>query len=340
MGFELRSAFLQRIYYEPNKRIGVELPSNGLYYALDMLLKLQVDIASGGASNAPAFQVFNAIDTIELVRNSKTSVWSMTGQVAALMFTNQRLTGVASGLNSTISGTAGTDKEAQHFLHIPAAPLDAANPKDFAIDTRFNDYELFIKWKNLTEVGTLFGTHTGAVTALNSENYIDIELKPLVLLQNPRTGQPDQLETVSPLVVGYREEREDIGASNSNYKININENEDNRNIILYTTHNENSNQEVGVNTVLDKYITLKDTKQNTIQHRQADMVREATSIRWGMGSSLHDGVYDINLTAFGNVTDTIKSSQTRDLRLQIDVTKLANETYVRPIFVTQEKQTG
>ena len=64
--------YYKRFYYEANGTDVYKLPKGNLFSAINMLLKLEVNIASGGASNAPDYQVFNAIETIELIKDSKT----------------------------------------------------------------------------------------------------------------------------------------------------------------------------------------------------------------------------------------------------------------------------
>ncbi len=338
MALELQANYQTRLFYEPNGTSVYPLPRGNLYAAIDMLLKLEVNIAAGGASNAPDFQVMNAIDNISLIRNKNKTVWSLSGQALAMYCSNRRISGVAAGGNAAIAGAAGNDKVGQHFLSCPAAPFDAANPKDFAIDTRGPEYELKIKWRDLTAAGTLFGTHTGAITCTNSENYIDIELKTLALRPNPLDGKPDSLASVSPMVVGLREERLGIAANNTQFEIDLTDGQEYRNVILYNTHIANTLCEVGENDIIQSLITLRDTQNKTIQSRRADMVREQTSQNWGMGSSLHNGVYDLNLTMYGNAVDIVKSTPVRDLRINLDVVKQTNATYVRPVFVTQERQ--
>ena len=338
MSFELQPSYKTRLFYEPGGTSVYKLPKGNIITALDLLVKLQVDIASGGASNAPDFQVFNAIERFTLIRDSDTSVWNMSGQALAAYFTYKRKNGVSAGSNTAIAGSAASDVKGQHFLNCPAYPFDAPNPKDFAIDTRFADYEIHIKWRDLGDAGTLFGTLTGAITAVNSENYIDIELKVLKLKPNPIDGRPDALTDVAPLVMGLREERIEITQNNSQFELDLTDGQEYRNALLYTTHVANTKQEVGENDILQGKITLRDTQNKVIQSRRAEMVRESTSIEWGMGSNLPNGLYDLNITQFGNITDVVKSTPVRDLRIESDVVKQSNATYMRPIYVTQQRQ--
>lgn len=337
--FNYRPTYGDRLVYEPNVTKTFVFPKGNIFSAMDLLLQLEVDIASGGASNAPDFHVFNAIDNISLVLNKKTSIWSLSGQALAAMFTYDRESGVAAANNAAVAGSAASNVQGQHFLHCPFYPLDAINPKDFAVDTRWgNTYELKVKWKDITAIGTLFGTHTGAVTTTNSENYLDIVLHVLELGLNPINGKEDQLANIAPLVVGLREEKLEVPSSNTKYEVPIEDGIDFRNIVLYTTHEANTGQEVGENDIISEYITLRTSKNQTIQYLPTDMVRERTSQQWGLGSSLPNGIYDIPLTAFGNLTDVLRSTSTFDLVMNLNVTKQSNDTFIRPIFVSQERQ--
>lgn len=336
--FQFAPNYQKRLFYEPNGTKSIEFPKGNLFSAIDLLLKLEVNIATGGASNAPDFHVFNAIDNISLIKNSNINVWSISGQAMAALYTYDRESGVAAENNAAVAGSAASNVQGQHFLNVPFYPLDAVNKKDFACDTRFNDYELKIKWKDLTAVGTLFGTHTGAITATNTENYLDIELKMLELRPNPINGQPDALSEVPPMIVGLREERLDVDSSNTKFEVDIVDGIDFRNIILYTTHLANTGQEVGENDIIQNFMRLRDSKNQTMQYRSVEMIRELTSQKWGLGSSLPNGIYDVPLTAYGHATDVVRSTPVKDLIMNLDVVKQTNDTKIRPIFVSQERQ--
>lgn len=282
--------------------------------------------------------MFNAIETIELIRDSKTLVWSMSGQAFAALFTRKYGNGQSAPDNSAIAGAAASNVQGQHYLAVNAYPLGALKPWDFAIDTRAHEYELKIKWRNLTAVGTLFGTHTGAITAVDSENYLDIELENIVPEFNPVTGQKDGLQKFTPLVVGLREQKLSIDANNTQYQIDIPDLIRLHNIVLYTTHVANAGQEVGENDIVRNKVKLFNTQNSVFQDVQVEMVRQRTARDWGHGSNLNAGIYDLKQTAFGSVNDVLISNSINDVYLELDVVKQANATYLRPIYVTQETQ--
>ena len=330
--------YYKRFYYEANGTDVYKLPKGNLFSAINMLLKLEVNIASGGASNAPDYQVFNAIETIELIKDSKNIVWSMSGQAFALMFTRAYGNGQAAPDNLAVAGSAASNVKGQHYLNVHAHPIGSLKPWDFAIDTRAHDYELKIKWKDLTAVGTLFGTHTGAITAVDSENYLEIELENIVPEFNPATGKQDALSGIAPLVVGLREQKLSIDANNNQFQIDVPDLIKMHNILLYTTHVANTAQEIGESDILQNKVKLFNTQNNVFQDVLVEMVRQRTARKWGHGSNLNAGVYDLNQTAFGSVYDALVSNSVNDIYLEMDVVKQSNATYLRPIYVTQEQQ--
>ncbi len=338
MSFELNASYKARIFYEPNGSQVYRFPKGNIFKAMDLLLKLKVNIITSVSSNAPDFQACNAIENISLIRNSNEIVWSLSGQALALLFTYDKTHGVAAASNAAIAGAVANNVAGQHFMHCRFYPDDAPKPHDFGVDTRFADYELRVKWRDITAAGTLFGTIGSSITTTNTNNYLEVELKALGLRPNPIDGSPDGLTNIAPLVMGLREERGEVNSSNTQYEINLPDGQDYRNILLYTTHVANTLQEIGVNTVLNNKIKLYDTQNRIKQDRLAEMVREQTSQKWGLGSAVPAGLYDFALTPYGAISDAIRSSAVTDLRLGLDVTKLANATYVRTIYVTQERQ--
>jgi hypothetical protein len=336
--FRFKPQYHKRFDYEPNASEVWKLPSGNIFSAINGLAKLEVNIASGGATNAPDFQVLNAIETLELIRDSKTSVWRLSGQAIGLLATRGFPNGAAGANNLAVAGSAASNVLGQHYFSLKASPMDALVPWDFGIDTRAHDYELRIKWRDLTAVGTLFGTHTGAITATNSENYLYIELENIVPGFSPVTGKADALSKVAPLLVGYREEKKSVDASNTQYRIDVPEFQKFHNILLYTTHVANTAQEVGEADIIQNKVRLFNTQQETFQDVRVDMLKEKTSIRWGLGTNINAGFYDLNQTAFGSVLDTLVSNNVNDLFLELDVVKQSNSTYVRPIYITQEQQ--
>lgn len=333
-----RPQYSKRFYYEANKTEVYKLPSGNLFAAVNMLLKLQVNILTSTSSNAPDFQIFNAIERVELIRDSKQLVWSISGQALAMYAGTSFKNGAAGASNATIAGAVANDVQGQQYLECPFYPLDAIKEWDFACDTRAHDYELKIKWRDLTAVGTLFGTIGGTISVTDSENYLEIELETIDPMPNPITKAPDGLSGVAPLIVGLREDRNEVSTSNSKFQIDIPDFQKYRDIILYTTHEANSGQEVGENDIVRNNIKIYDTQKNFYHDMLAEMNREKTSRRWALGSNVPDGMYDVNLTRFGSALDVLVSNNITDLYMDLDVVKQTNNTYIRPIYVTQEEQ--
>ena len=338
MPFSFKPQFHKKFYYEANGSEVWKFPSGNLFHAVNVLEKLEANIVSDTAANAPDFQLFNAIESIELIRDSKNLVWSMSGQAYQLLFGRDRRSGVAAPDDAAIAGAVANNVQGQKYLSIKAYPLDAIKPWDYAIDTRAHDYELKIKWKDITAPGTLFGTINGSITAVDSENYIEVELENIVPEVNRTNGKMDALANHTPMVVGLREQKLSIDADNSQYQINIPDLLRLNNIILYTTHVANTLQEVGENDILRNKIKLFNTQNNVFQDMKIEMVRQRTGRDWGQGSNLNDGVYDLKQTAHGSALDVLVSNNINDLYLELDVVKQANNTYLRPIYITQEAQ--
>jgi hypothetical protein len=328
----------KRFTYEDNKTETWKLPRNNLFSAINLLLTVEVNIVTSTSSNAPDFQVWNAIERIELIQDAKKAVWSISGQAAGLLFRRTFGTGILAADTAAIAGTVATNVIGKEFARLPANPLDAIKPWDYAIDTRAHDYELKIKWRNVAVAGTLFGTVGGTITKTDSEIYVDVELENLKPQPNPVDGSADALMNQVPLIVGLREDKQEVSTSNNKFQIDLPSNQKYRNIILYTTHVAATLQELGENDIIQNDIKLYDT-QGTFYHTpKVEMLRQDTSRRWGSGSNMPNGFYDINMTAFGSVFDALVANNITDLFLDLDVVKQANATYIRPIYVTQETQ--
>ncbi|MBU0858628.1 MAG: hypothetical protein KJ667_01705 [Alphaproteobacteria bacterium] len=330
--------YTKRFYYQRGGSEVYKLPANNLFSAVNLLLQLQVNIVTNPGSNVPDNQIFRAIERLELIRDTKTTVWSISGEKLQAIFGTQYGNGAVAPENATIPGTVANDVRGQHYAHIPAWPLGTLKPNDFAIDTRRHDYELKIKWRDLTVAGTLFGTLGGTITVVDSENYLELELDTIEPQVNPATGMPDGLAKTVPLVVGIREENLTVDSSNTKFQIDIPEFMKFRNIILFTDHAANTAQIVGENDIIQNMVKLYDTQQKTYQSMRADMLRAKTGRRWGRGASIPNGMYDIHMAAFGSAFDALASSNVRDLYLDLDVVKQANATYIVPVYVTQEDQ--
>lgn len=337
MSFEFQPADKTRLYYEPGATKVYKFPRGNLYAAMNWLLNLEVNVVTGAGENPPDQQIFRAIQNVSLLADGQT-VWNLSGEMLAAYYTYHN--GVAAAGNTTVAVTVANNVQAQHFLKLPFYPLDAQKPQDFLVDTRKHEYELVITWRDLTAAGVLFGTHalSGSVTATDAENYLDIELERLALRPNPFNGAPDNLDKKTPNVIGLRETTTDVTANNSGFSIDIPEFRNYRNLLLWTTHFANTNSEVGENDILNDKIKIFDTQGHIYQNRKASFVREDTAQRWGVGSNLFNGIYDINLTKFGAGTDPIVSNSTVKLLAEMSVAKQSNVTKVRALFVTQESQ--
>ena len=337
MSFEFQPADRQRLYYEPGATKVYKFPRGNLYAAMNWLLHLEANVVTGAGQNPPDQQIFRAIQNVSLLADGDT-IWNLSGEMLAAYFTYRN--GVAAAGNSTIPVTVANNVQAQHFLHLPFHPMDAKKPEDFMVDTRKHEYELSITWRDLTAAGVLFGTHasSGEVTVTDAENYLDIELERLALRPNPFNGQPDNLSDKTPNVMGLRETTTNVTADNTGFSIDIPEFRNYRNLILWTTHFANTNSEVGENDILNDKVKIFDTQGHIYQNRRAEVIREDTAQRWGVGSNLFNGIYDLNFIKFGAGTDPIVSNSTTKLLAEMGVAKQSNETRVRALFVTQESQ--
>lgn len=333
MSFELNTSIAKRFTYEAGQRQTFEIPQGNLYSGMSVDINLEVDLAGIG-SNAPDYQVARAIQKIEILKGSSV-YWSLSGEALAAKFRYQR--GVEAPGNASIAGAIANNVQGRMFLRCDFSPEDAARPSDYALDSRGSDWELAITWRNLTVAGTLFGTLAGAVTANQSENYIDVSLRKLQLRSTP-DGKADSYENLRPFMRGLREVIEDVTATQDGFLIQPAKLKTYRNILLWSTHMANTLQKVGVNTVLTDKIVIDDTQDKIYHTIAARSLREETGLRWGVGSALPAGLYEIPLTAFGNLVDEIVSDNVVSLRIKPDVTKLANATSIHCIYDTTEKQ--
>ena len=335
MSFEANQTFAKRFYYEAGATQVYQVPKGNLFSDMNLHVNLEIDIATNPSVNVPDFQVGRAIQKLEIFKN-QTSVWSMSGEALAAMFTFNR--GAQATSNASIAVSVATNVQGKLFLMCAFSPEDAANPSDYAMDTRFDDYEISITWRNLTAAGTLFGTVAGTITANQGENYIDLTLEKLSLRPSPDGSQDKYADPkFRPLMRGLRETITDITSTQALMPFDISKFKTYRRILMWATHVANTLQEVGLNTILTDKIVLKDTQEHIYHTIQAAYLREKTSQLWGVGSSLASGVYDLPLTRFGNLVDQIVSNQAIELQLMADVTKLANSTKLHLIFDTTER---
>ncbi|MCB9980776.1 MAG: hypothetical protein H6863_06555 [Rhodospirillales bacterium] len=337
MSFEYNPAHRQRVYYSPGGSEIVKFPRGNIYTAMNLAINLEVDVANAtNNANIPDNQVARVIQDMALVKNSSDTKWKLSGEALATLFRYSRK-GVEAASNVQIAVTHNVSNvPGKMHLHCPFHPLDALKPWDFGCDTRGAEWELHITFRDLTAAGTLFGTINAAITAAEAENYIDIELEKLALRPGPNGA--DSLSNRAPMIVGYRETSTNVTANNPSFSIDIPEMKDYRNVILWTTHFANTLQEVGESDILDDMVKIFDTQDHTYVHRKASVLREDTSLRWALGSSLPAGVYDVNLTKFGSALDRVVSNDVNRLLAEMSVAKQSNATQIRSIFVTQERQ--
>ncbi len=335
MAFEVNNLYSKRFYYEAGATQVHQVPKGNLFSDMDLDINLEIDVVTNTASNAPDFQVARAIQKLEVFKN-QTSIWSISGEALAAFFLFHR--GAQAASNAAIAGSVATNVAGRMFLACPFAPEDAANPADYAMDTRGDDYEIHITWRNLSAAGTLFGTVSGTITANQGENYIDLTLTKLSLRPSP-DGSLDKYADpkFKPFMRGLRETVTDITANQSLMPFDISKFKTYRRVTMWATHIANTLQEVGENDILTDKIVLKDTQEHIYHSVQAKYLREKTSQQWGVGSSLGAGIYDLPLTRFGNLVDQIVSNQAIELMLLADVTKQSNATKLHLIFDTTER---
>ncbi len=339
MAFQFNQQYSKRLNYSPNGTDVFRLPAANLYASFDALLVAKVNILTTASSNLPDYQIFNLIDNISLMQDVKNAVWSLSGQALALMFTNDlRFGGVAAAGNKTIPGTVANAVSGQHYLHCPFYPQNAPNPGEFAVDTRYHTYDLVIKWKDATAASSLFGTIGSSVTVTaNTDIYLDIQLNKLGLIPNPQTGAPDILTNIKPLVVGIQEQRIGITQANSKFDIALPKFDSYRKVLLYTTDQANTDQELGVNSVISGDVMLMNSQNQTFNDVLVTMLSQRTSQTWGQGANINAGLYDFDFLAFGSVMDVLVTNTVNDMFLRLNVTPGTN-AYVRPIMITQETQ--
>lgn len=337
MAFELNKLYSKRFYYEAGATQVFQVPKGNLFSDMNLAINTEIDVVSNTSSNAPDFQVARSIKKLEIFKN-QTSVWSISGEALAAKFLFYR--GAQATSNAAMAGSVATNVQGKMFLFCPFSPEDAAMPSDYAMDTRYDDYEIHITWRDLTVAGTFFGTVSGTIAASQGENYIDLTLNKLSL----RPGVSGNLDKYAdpkfrPLMRGIRETITDITTTQALMAFDISKFKTYRNITLWTTHLVNTLQENGVNTILTDKIVLKDTQEHVYHTLLAENLRQETSLRWGVGSNLGSGIYDLPLTRFGNLPDQIVSDATIELVLQADVAKLTNATKMHLIFDTTERPT-
>lgn len=337
MAFELNKFELTRIYYEAGATKVFKLPRGNLYKGVNLFIQAEIDLTTG-ASNAPDFQVARMISEFRLVRNSSDTIMSLSGEGIALLFSH--INGVEAPSNSTLNGTAANNKQAQHYVHIPFDFASGLKPWDGLMDTRKHDYEIQIVFRDLSAAGTLFGTISGAITAGTSENYIDIEAEQITLRpskNNVGAAVNDEFYDKTPFIRGLVERRLDVTQNNTQFQIDLPKHKNFRNLYLWTVHEANTNQIVGENDIFSGMLEVKDTQQKTYHRIRARNLRQETGLKWG-NTSLNAGLYHLPITAYGALTDVLKTDSTIEMFVTAEVTKQTNATYVRAFFDTVELQ--
>lgn len=329
MSFLFQPQYFKRVPYSPGSTEVVRLPAGNLISAIRARLNAEVNVTAT-ASLPPFNQVARLCKTIRLNQVGGKTIWSLSGEMAAEIFSNRR--GVA-GDNTTIAGTVANDLIGVHHLDMRAAPDDAMKPWDYAIDTRKYDYDLEFVFNDLTVLGNLFGA--GTITATAAESYIDLELEMLTLTLGP-DGKPDSLEKVSPFLRGLTETNVNVDNDNPKLAIRLPDFQEYRNIIIKTTETA-SNQELGRNTVLNDEVMLRTTDNKVIQKVKANALRSRTKQFLGV-ETLADGLYWLPLTAFGAIGDHVKSDRAAVLELEQSVKKLTGATRVRLVYDTKIAQ--
>jgi hypothetical protein len=334
MGFLYQTRQEERITYAPGARVEREVARGNLIRGVKLLLKGTVNIITAAASNAPAFQVFNLIDTLEIRRGS-TVVQRLDGQKLAALFTNRN--GIASATNLALAGTVASNVNFQHYVNVPFAPDDALIPEDYLMDTRTHAYTITVIWKDITAIGTVFGTNSANVQVVSNQNIalqMEYEVVEPVNVIGP-DGQPIVEKYNSgrrPYMRGLELASTDVAQSN---KLIIPFPLDTtvRAVYLYATEVTN-NVEVGRNTVLTGDIEIYNTNNRQVHTTRAELVRENTSQLLGLGSAIPDGLYKLDLTGFGNLTDALRDVESSRFRIRFDATKLAGVTKVHAVFDT------
>ncbi len=342
MAFQFDQEYKETLNYNKNALSVFKFPRGNIFTGMELLLSAKVNV-TGVSSNAPDFQIFNLIDTVQLVRDSKNIVWNISGKALALYFTNGLRYGLpAAAGNALIAGAIANAVTGQHYLNCSFAPFDAPKQGEFGCDTRGHSYELRIKWADATQAGILFGTVGGITVVQNSDITLDIQLNQVNLINNPTNGQPDSLTLrqngSSPaLMMGLIETVDAIAQANPKFPRDVPNNMSYRDIILWTTDTPNANQEVGVSTILNNEITLQDSQGDVKMAPKASMVHQRTSQNWGLGTGVNAGVYDLQLLPYGSSMDVYVDSAVQDLGLVLDV-NAGTAAQVRTIFVTQQTQ--
>lgn len=335
MSFKSKNTYVKRFYYEAGQTQVYKPPRANLFTEFDLDINLEVDIATSASSNAPDYQIARAIQKLEVRTSDGNVKWSMSGEALAVKFLYRR--GVEAKSNASIAGATGNNKQGRMFLKCLFSPDNAARPQDYMMDTRAQEYEIAVTWRDLTVAGTLFGTIAGTMAAAQGENYIDLTLHKVDLSPSPN-GTKDAYATQSPFIRGLREVIEDVTSTQDGFLIQPSKMKQYRGFTLWATHEANTSQEIGINTILTDKIVLQDTQDTQYHSVKARSLHEETSLARGLGSGLPDGIYDMDLTRFGNLVDEIASDNVVELKLLPDVTKLANATRIHMIYDTTERQ--
>lgn len=336
MAFEKNTAFEKRIEFKNNANASVfEFPKGNFFGSMDLDLNLDIDVATGAMVNIINHQVARMIEELVIMRDGEHVHWQVSGESLARLFRYQE--GVESVDNAQISTGTGAGKTGRMFLHIPFYVVDSMKKSDCAMDTNSHKYELKIKFRDITADNVLYAdTSAGTITVNDAGCYIDLTLHKITPVKGENGA--DSWQKSAPYFPGLTEREDTITATKSDFPIELPENKMCHSLLLFANADASAGvNPTGYNDIFTDRLQLKNTQGRVIMNPKATTIRQLTSLK-RRNNSLENGLYDYDLTEYGNLVDSLLSDSVAPLKIVAAVAKKTNDTRVTTIIRTIERQ--
>lgn len=332
MAFNLDRRYQGRLDYKKSGNDSMDVPAANFFASMKLTFHANLNIAGAPATKILPQQIARMVEEFRIIRDDNEISWQISGESLGRLF--RKRSGKEAVDNVAIDGAIGTDKEGQLFLEVPFHPTDTPKPSDFLMDTTRHKYKIHVKYRDITEQGTLFGGTAGAtITTNDSDCFIDVTFDKVVPVNGPN-GKPDSLLAgFVPYFPDLLERTNEINQTKPDYKIEMPENQVIRNVFLFSNHEQSTDEIVGASDIFTDSLELKDTQGKTHQKIKARDLRQDTSLRWSE-DTLEEGFYDLNLTKFGNMVDSLVSDSLRPLYIEAAVAPKTGTTRVTSVTQT------
>lgn len=333
MALRRKRMYTDRLEYKKSGNDSLEIPDGNFFAGMSLRFNVDINIATANAADILPQQIARMVEEFRIIRDQNEIAWQISGENLARIF--KKRMGVEAAGNTGLTVNTGNNKVGTLYLDVPFHPIDAPKPHDFLMDTRHHKYKLYVKYRDLTAQGTLYGDLSGGavITANTSNCYIDVTLNKVDPIKGPK-GNQDALDSgVIPYFPDLLERTNEVNQTKPDFRIDLPENQILRTIFLFANYEVSADYIAGDSAILTDYVELKDTQGTSYQKVKATDLREDTSVKM-RDASLEAGWYEFALTEFGHIVDSMPSDSLRPLYLEQAVKPNAGGT-TRIVSITQ-----